>query len=243
MVINNNYSLKFFLGPWLCPWHHCTICGKASIYQCNQCPNAFCQDHFTKGITYAIDGSLICAAHPEAEFDEDEEEAAPVDQETKDGSIVDPVEKSSLPVESSGSPEKLKCKPSLATKLKSRATYKAAAVDREDSDSGASDGRLTIVEDAAVKPGKNEKSAKRKRTEKSPKKQEKSPRRTEKSPRRMEKSQKQDQNCSTRAEDVPTLPKSPDSVTKSVLPSGKVSPMFDNSDDEFPELVIDVPTI
>ena len=142
------------------------------------------------------------------------------------------------------SPEKVKSKPSLATKRKSRATYKTATADQEDSDSGASDGRLTIVEDAAVKPAENEKSAKRKRTEKSPKKPEKSPRRTEKSPRRTEKLQKkQDQNCATGAEDVPTLPKSPDSVTKSALPSGKVSPMFDNSDDEFPELVIDVPTI
>ena len=53
-------------GAWLCPWHHCSICGRSSTHQCSQCPNAFCLHHFPHHLSYLNNGSPICTSHPEA---------------------------------------------------------------------------------------------------------------------------------------------------------------------------------
>ncbi|XP_076470902.1 histone-lysine N-methyltransferase NSD2-like [Babylonia areolata] len=49
-------------GKWLCPWHHCDVCGKLATKLCSECPNSFCQQH-EQGVITVIKDSLICAEH------------------------------------------------------------------------------------------------------------------------------------------------------------------------------------
>lgn len=49
-------------GKWLCPWHHCDVCGKLATKLCSECPNSFCQQH-EQGVITLIKDSLICAEH------------------------------------------------------------------------------------------------------------------------------------------------------------------------------------
>jgi hypothetical protein len=49
-------------GKWLCPWHHCDVCGKLATQLCNECPNSFCPTH-AEGVITAIHDKLICAEH------------------------------------------------------------------------------------------------------------------------------------------------------------------------------------
>ena len=51
-------------GKWLCPWHHCDVCGKLAIKLCSECPNSFCQPH-GEGVITLIKDNLICAEHTE----------------------------------------------------------------------------------------------------------------------------------------------------------------------------------
>lgn len=49
-------------GKWLCPWHHCDICGKVASKLCTECPNSFCPQH-AEGVISLIDDNLVCAEH------------------------------------------------------------------------------------------------------------------------------------------------------------------------------------
>ena len=49
-------------GKWLCPWHHCDVCGKLAVKLCSECPNSFCQQH-EQGVITLIKDNLICAEH------------------------------------------------------------------------------------------------------------------------------------------------------------------------------------
>ncbi|PVD31080.1 hypothetical protein C0Q70_10357 [Pomacea canaliculata] len=49
-------------GKWLCPWHHCDVCGKLANKLCSECPNSFCQQH-ADGVISNINDSLVCAEH------------------------------------------------------------------------------------------------------------------------------------------------------------------------------------
>lgn len=49
-------------GKWLCPWHHCDVCGKLANKLCSECPNSFCQQH-ADGVISSINDSLVCAEH------------------------------------------------------------------------------------------------------------------------------------------------------------------------------------
>ncbi|KAK7109515.1 histone-lysine N-methyltransferase NSD2-like [Littorina saxatilis] len=51
-------------GKWLCPWHHCDVCGERAVKLCTECPNSFCQQHF-EGVITVIKDKLICAEHTE----------------------------------------------------------------------------------------------------------------------------------------------------------------------------------
>uniref|UniRef100_F7BG24 Histone-lysine N-methyltransferase NSD2 n=1 Tax=Ornithorhynchus anatinus TaxID=9258 RepID=F7BG24_ORNAN len=51
-------------GKWECPWHHCDVCGKASVAFCHFCPNSFCKEH-QDGTVFSStqDGRLRCSEH------------------------------------------------------------------------------------------------------------------------------------------------------------------------------------
>lgn len=54
--------LLVFLGRWTCPWHHCDECGKQSVRLCHECPNSFCSQHSENNI-YTVDGREVCSDH------------------------------------------------------------------------------------------------------------------------------------------------------------------------------------
>ncbi|XP_070256514.1 histone-lysine N-methyltransferase NSD2 isoform X2 [Myotis yumanensis] len=51
-------------GKWVCPWHHCDVCGKPSASFCHLCPNSFCKEH-QDGTTWrsTADGRSYCCEH------------------------------------------------------------------------------------------------------------------------------------------------------------------------------------
>ncbi|KAM4706581.1 histone-lysine N-methyltransferase NSD2 [Discoglossus pictus] len=51
-------------GKWECPWHHCDVCGKASVVCCSLCPNSFCKHHHDEEqFRRTSDGQLVCLEH------------------------------------------------------------------------------------------------------------------------------------------------------------------------------------
>ncbi len=52
-------------GKWICPWHHCDLCGKRSIKLCSECPNSFCPSHIEGNIFQIPDDKLVCSDHDE----------------------------------------------------------------------------------------------------------------------------------------------------------------------------------
>ena len=46
---------------WFCPWHHCVVCGKKSVYHCIHCPNGYCEAHNT--LKEHDELGLICDEH------------------------------------------------------------------------------------------------------------------------------------------------------------------------------------
>ncbi|CAK6433357.1 unnamed protein product [Pipistrellus nathusii] len=51
-------------GKWVCPWHHCDVCGKPSASFCHLCPNSFCKEHQdTAALRSAADGRAYCCEH------------------------------------------------------------------------------------------------------------------------------------------------------------------------------------
>ncbi|XP_041443507.1 histone-lysine N-methyltransferase NSD2 isoform X3 [Xenopus laevis] len=60
-------------GKWECPWHHCDVCGKASLTCCSLCPNSFCKAHCDDNqFTRTADGELCCMEHDPEEAVESE---------------------------------------------------------------------------------------------------------------------------------------------------------------------------
>ncbi|XP_073467023.1 histone-lysine N-methyltransferase NSD2 isoform X1 [Aquarana catesbeiana] len=58
-------------GKWECPWHHCDVCGKASVTFCCLCPNSFCKSHHEdKQFRRTRGGKLCCLEHDQHEFNE-----------------------------------------------------------------------------------------------------------------------------------------------------------------------------
>ncbi|XP_063313745.1 histone-lysine N-methyltransferase NSD2 isoform X1 [Pelobates fuscus] len=55
-------------GKWECPWHHCDVCGKASVTYCSLCPNSFCKNHYNEELFERnADGQLCCLEHDHEE--------------------------------------------------------------------------------------------------------------------------------------------------------------------------------
>ncbi|XP_068132273.1 histone-lysine N-methyltransferase NSD2 isoform X2 [Hyperolius riggenbachi] len=62
---------KHPFGRWECPWHHCDVCGKASISFCHLCPNSFCKTHHEdKLFRRTAGGKMCCMEHDQQEFNE-----------------------------------------------------------------------------------------------------------------------------------------------------------------------------
>ncbi|KAM8938870.1 histone-lysine N-methyltransferase NSD2 isoform 2-T2 [Pelodytes ibericus] len=56
--------VKSPFGKWECPWHHCDVCGKASVTYCSLCPNSFCKAHNGEELfRRTADGQLCCTEH------------------------------------------------------------------------------------------------------------------------------------------------------------------------------------
>ncbi|XP_071502155.1 histone-lysine N-methyltransferase NSD2-like [Diadema antillarum] len=77
--------VKHPYGKWQCPWHHCDICGKASVKLCVECPNSFCKIH-SENVTVIVNERIFCKDHDLAEVQKAEEErmrreAAKLEQE------------------------------------------------------------------------------------------------------------------------------------------------------------------
>ncbi|CAJ0951370.1 unnamed protein product [Ranitomeya imitator] len=67
-----------FRWKWECPWHHCDVCGKASVSFCSVCPNSFCKRHHEDGLySKTSDGRLCCLDHDPDEFNEVQAECMP----------------------------------------------------------------------------------------------------------------------------------------------------------------------
>nr|KAF6392506.1 hypothetical protein mPipKuh1_007715 [Pipistrellus kuhlii] len=48
-------------GKWVCPWHHCDVCGKPSASFCHLCSNSFCKEHHdTAALRFTADGRAYC---------------------------------------------------------------------------------------------------------------------------------------------------------------------------------------
>lgn len=53
-----------FAGKWVCPWHHCDVCGKPSALFCHFCPNSFCKEHQDGTAFHSTqDGRSYCCEH------------------------------------------------------------------------------------------------------------------------------------------------------------------------------------
>ncbi|XP_036113485.1 histone-lysine N-methyltransferase NSD2 isoform X2 [Molossus molossus] len=51
-------------GKWVCPWHHCDVCGKPSASFCHFCPNSVCKEHHDgAAFRSAPDGRPCCCEH------------------------------------------------------------------------------------------------------------------------------------------------------------------------------------
>lgn len=63
--VNKEAIFLFSLpGRWTCPWHHCDVCGKQSMKLCSDCPNSFCAAHSENNI-HTVEGRDVCYDHEE----------------------------------------------------------------------------------------------------------------------------------------------------------------------------------
>lgn len=53
-------------GKWVCPVHHCDVCGKKAFKFCNHCPTSFCAEHESNELKTLVNGELICGDHSSA---------------------------------------------------------------------------------------------------------------------------------------------------------------------------------
>ncbi|XP_037089541.1 histone-lysine N-methyltransferase NSD2-like [Pollicipes pollicipes] len=54
-------------GKWVCPWHHCDICGQRAVQMCVQCPNSLCKNHLNTSMAHHPELGDLCDDHEPAE--------------------------------------------------------------------------------------------------------------------------------------------------------------------------------
>ena len=57
-----------FAGKWVCPWHHCDVCGQRAARLCVLCPNSLCRNHQNTGISSHPLLGDVCEDHTPAEL-------------------------------------------------------------------------------------------------------------------------------------------------------------------------------
>lgn len=50
-------------GKWMCPWHHCDVCGQRAVQFCRYCPNSLCKHHNNTSISTHFLLGDICDEH------------------------------------------------------------------------------------------------------------------------------------------------------------------------------------
>ena len=233
------FILVRLTGRWVCPWHHCDVCGRRALKLCSECPNSFCPQHLEGNIFSVPDNRLLCSDHEDLlevleaskvqPLPNQENASVPLSSSEVTGDSspcpsdhssitpppVLPAPAAVLPPTSDTDTDSAQVKPRPKARKSPIKRSKPAVANGNDSDS-SSEGKLTIVEDAppvaASKPKRSRKSTPHK----------KSP--VEKKSKKVT-SKKQNNNNSVGVKDP-----------------NKEGSMFESSD-EFPDLVIDIPSI
>lgn len=229
---------------WLCPWHHCDVCGKAAIQFCSRCPNSYCADHVVKNIIFSVDHGMTCFGHPDVTRGEESMEVAP--QFVPLNPLPAPVPRQQSRSKDLGDSAKKKRRTKTVPPLKKKLAVSKRVVEPKstgvgsDSDSRSDDAPLTIVEDPDPVITKSSKKVKKAKPVTKSRKSDGAGRTKEsvsarRSPNQSAPSGQADNDSQRHGGDLATPGRK--SLTRAD------SPMFDNSDDEFPQLVIDVPTL
>lgn len=232
------YLCCLMLGMWLCPWHHCDVCGKAAIQLCSRCPNSYCPDHILDNIVFSYELGTICSKHEDAKVDGDSLDTtlslarlnctpSPAqNSRSRSKELVDTRKRNKQGRTS------VKKTSAVGGRHSSVLPHKLADHERGAGDLKSENGWLNVAEDVA-QPVNKGRMTRRKRggvqsktqlyEASNEKKGEKRSRPTRPS---LETGRSNFDSCIS---DKPALHVN--------------SSMFDNSDDEFPQLVIDVPTV
>lgn len=241
----NVYLSDVFLGIWLCPWHHCDTCGKAAIQFCSRCPNSYCADHVVNNIVFSYELGMVCSKHPDVKVDSEDTAAFPLAY--LDASPPVPVQRSKETGEKKrrGRSAKEKLTPSSMDRRSAAAgavarhklTDLESGTENLKSDDGPIDKKAVLP--AVRKGGGSErKGGKRPRSSKSQRSSDAFRKTSDTGTPAVSSAAGQSDN----QELVDLSALSSSSASKN--PASQLdSPMFDNSDDEFPQLVIDVPTL
>lgn len=226
------------LGMWLCPWHHCDVCGKAATQLCCRCPNSYCPDHVLDNIVFSYELGTICSKHKDAKAAGDSLETTL--------SLAHLNCTPSPPAQDSRSRSK-ELVETRKRKQRRTSVKKNSAVARRhstvlphklaDRESGANDlksenGWLDVVEDVA-RPVNKSSLTRRKRGVRSKMQIYEASNEEKKGEKRSRSTRPSTETG--RSNFVSCISNKPMSQVD--------SSMFDNSDDEFPQLVIDVPTV
>lgn len=274
------------VGIWLCPWHHCAICGKAALYSCYHCPNSYCDEHWQGYVTFLPErNENLCLEHPDSglvpvkdttpieffddlptqQVDDEKLKTEGSDEAEGTGHLVNNIGKSSIKRRHSRSLNASDWQDIIRNgdgqttdvshlrddlvDVSNRSPFTADDCDDLRSES-SNEGRLTIVEEQdPVKKRQKSNHEKLNRGRKPTATStvvSSSSRLASKSRARGRPSTKRTLAAISDAEkreddSASSLPTRRDARQLAAEPSLD-SLMFDNSDDEFPELVIDVPT-
>ncbi len=87
--IQIEFKIKiFFIGHWICPWHHCDECGRKAIQFCTVCSNSVCPTHAANaGWVQQENLGLICKEHTPEDIEYHVKRRAGLDEETE-GSVT-----------------------------------------------------------------------------------------------------------------------------------------------------------
>lgn len=232
------------LGIWLCPWHHCDTCGKAAIQFCSRCPNSYCADHVVNNIVFSYELGMVCSKHPDVKVDS-LDTAAAFPLAYLDTSPPVPVQRAKETGEKKRRGKSAKEKPTPSSMDRRSAAGAGARHKLTDLESGAENLKSDDgpIDKKAVLPAVRKGGGSEKKGDKRP--------RSSKLQKSSEAFHKTSDTGTPAVSSAAVQSDNPELVDLSALSSSASknpasqldSPMFDNSDDEFPQLVIDVPTL
>lgn len=242
-----------FLGIWLCPWHHCDTCGKAAIQFCSRCPNSYCADHVVNNIVFSYELGMVCTKHPDVKVDVDSQDMTTFPLAYLDTGPPVPVRRSKETGEKKRRGKSAKEKPTPSSMDRRSAVTRHKLTDLDGGAENLKSGNAPTDKKAVLPTDKKAVlPADKKAVLPTVRKGSGSERKGGGKRPRSSKSQKSSDafskmsapTVSSAATDNPGLVDLSALSSASKNPASQLdSPMFDNSDDEFPQLVIDVPTL